>query len=1089
MSDFFNSTENKYKLIDLLGKNPKNHEIEAIFPSDFVYTEKQAQMPKAADLAAKLTQAGLTILKPRDIPTLERFNVLEVPLLTKELTNYLEEQEDVGAFPLDTQLPTGDTSFIPKYYPTFKSNKYDHSLYNQILYQELQSHDITYHGNKEFIQLLDSTTREKVFCSGTIDGMINRLKDMNDIRQSRKEYKGKPLKRKGFIRYMEMLHKQLQMPRAGGGYVADELGIKDVKSNALELGCSLFYKYFPIFSADLHPDFPGLFNGPFSFVIPPEPITDEQGNIMHDEYGNQLMSEFDDYLPPIGQQKKAGLPWLTSTKGMEATSALILAETFWVQLNEIIQKADVRHKDETDAKLRELLMEYWYLGCGLLFPKAEVYVRSELMQKTRNIWSMPFSTHDLIGIVSNIVVKDSTNILNDPSSLSLYKFSPYHGGMDSAILKALSITESTCWVYADNIYLIYLNEDKSIDWYSIDLTKCESQVQPEDAAFLMYYFLTRGHCRTDGAAMFSTTWAYYCLYIYPNLVADSTALIGNIQIKMPGEGSGHGLTAQCNFVKAAQFCIGWELSGKPKPNTNEFDNVVIRTGIHLKIETTIMDLQSHLNRSIQSAPDDGYFGNGEDGPPSTPPYVVELDLLGYGAFYSKHHDLFIPILMPERLAASTMLPKRNVNAIKGELQNADFYYNYVRYQAMRVMGCFNYSPVDKALTELSNNIRNKLIRRGDDFEKNMKVALSAMEISTALEDIEIPSMFIITPEWITALHSPKDEGMNIEDRYAHKVESYETKHFTLDRLITGQLKLDLCITEDINTMVRAIKKSLELQLPFDSNKLKKSNMYSLIVDKMAMTADAMGLQHIINNKVFEKTSVKIDDIEEAINPRKAFHLPPGHKIGALAARTKAPKKPMPLMTVVEHDRSEIVHPKPVKTAEPLPDTVEVLRKALEEERKRFNELQEQMKALTMIRRQERKEGSKLTKMNEPEEVVPEKAVRKQRLPDPDDYFFYYNQKNKPFAEYIFEYKPSTLTKDAEMLMSQSKIPYVIKNPGVYKGLYDKVVSHYGGVDAFLNKLDDLDAPYPPTFDDVQEKYDEIKADFIKKLDKARRERI
>lgn len=724
MSDRFNSNEAKEKISSLLSlkasefTREQGRPIEEAFPEFF-------QFPKikltSSELSSLLKQHNITTYKPSTIPTLEKMDV--IGMINPDIDELLNLDDGQAL------LPVGDTEFIPRYTPKYSATNYDLKLYKQLIFQYLEDQN-----SELFAQSVGDMLKvpeQYVFSTGTPQGQISRMEQMNII------HNGLNGKRKPKS-CIELLTKEM-VNQAG---------------SPMEAACSVLEYYLPLNKPTEFMDggWPGLFNRPSYFVsLNPD-----------DSY---------DYLPKIGKDKIAGLPYVGDTKGKRLIEALVLADNLMAQTNDVIRSASPEANiqiqglkspltDQPAAKkMKELFENNWYLGCGQLFPKMERYEIDSIYKKTRNIFAMPFPTHILSSLISNPVTEKSPNFMSADTP-SLAKFSPFHGNLDYLLQKVVfESTESTSLIYADNWYIIFKEEDGSKTWFSLDQEKAESQAQFDDFRLLSYYLLTRGHV-VNGQPAFNLTWMAMAMIVIPVLISDPTVLLSNIQFVFPGMGSGVSWTFLINHIRSSMIDAKWRRVGKPRPGSKEFtDKVLEPCGCNLKIEYEALKIDEQLTNLKRDTPDDGYVSNNAQERASlNPTPYVKLDLLGWGAAYSRAIDKYIPVLEEERLKLSVMLPTKDESHDYKDKPWQRHSYEVARLEALRLVGGWRIAPLDRALKNNAQDARTKLLRMKKLTREELQDAFNRTEFGAELDASEINLVRPVEFDDLIILNSPKPES-------------------------------------------------------------------------------------------------------------------------------------------------------------------------------------------------------------------------------------------------------------------------------------------------------------------------------------------
>lgn len=743
MSDRFNQQEPKRRILQILKLDPKSSTlpVENYFPAFF---RPEMPFPKQGDYVKWLTEFGVTTYKPQAIP--DDIDQDAHGLLNPGLDPLLDEVSS------RLTLPWGDGEYLPKYTPHHFSNNYDKKLLKQIVYFWLEDPH-----TQDFDDLVTDcvkTAEEKAFCTGSYRGQISRLKGVYDIA------KGSNGKKKP-VSVFRML---------------PEAVVKEYPGNRYEAVCAVMRKYLPLNRAyryqnpggPVYPaegeeatpfdnDFPGLYDPPSYFV--------------NSETGM-------DFLPPIGYNKMFGLPFIGKTKGERVLEALVLSDSLFEGLAAVIKSTPfeannykqgyrvpqiyANEQKPEDNKLKQLMQDFWWMGAGPLFPKAERYVQREIFDKTRNIYAASYPLHIICGLVSNAVVRFSPNCLDVWETPSLYAFSPWHGNLNKLIAHMLKERKTTSFVYADNWYIAYWENDK-MTWYSLDQEKAEAQLQYDDVRALAYYLLTNGHISEDGKPMFGLTWFYLAMNILPAFLHDPIGLVKNFQFKIPGMGSGVGWTFLLNHIRTSVLDAKWRSMGMPKPGTPDFEaKILIGQSANLKIELEVPDFEAKLQEAKANTIPNGIMQQLDpytDAPPDKPVPSVRMDLLGWSAAYSHALDEWVPVLDDERFLASLILPVKDENYKYKDEPWAPYEYTLAAKTAMLMVGGWRYAPVYKALQNLITEARLKLTKLHHDSEAELREAFSRTEFAA---ELDLPPELKLTKPLTNAdyilLHLPKEKG-------------------------------------------------------------------------------------------------------------------------------------------------------------------------------------------------------------------------------------------------------------------------------------------------------------------------------------------
>ncbi|ABW07822.1 RNA depended RNA polymerase [Paralichthys olivaceus birnavirus] len=648
MSDIFNSPQNKASILSALMKSTAGDVEDVLIPKRFRPAKDPLDSPQAA--AQFLKDNKYRILRPRAIPTM-------VELETDAALPRLRQMVDDGKLKDTVSVPEGTTAFYPKYYPFHKPDHDevgtfgapDVTLLKQLTFFLLENDFPT---GPETLRQVREAIATLQYGSGSYSGQLNRLLAMKGVATGRNP--NKTPKTVGYSN--EQLAKLLEQT----------LPINPPKNEDPDL------RWAP------------------SWLI----------NYTGDQSTDKS------YLPHVTVKSSAGLPYIGKTKGDTTAEALVLADSFIRDLGKAATSAD------PGTEVKKTITDFWYLSCGLLFPKGERYTQVDWDKKTRNIWSAPYPTHLLLSMVSSPVMEESKLNITNTQTPSLYGFSPFHGGMDrimTIIRNSLDTGEDLVMIYADNIYI--LQDDT---WYSIDLEKGEANCTPQHMQAMMYYLLTRGWTNEDGSPRYNPTWATFAMNVAPSMVVDSSCLLMNLQLKTYGQGSGNAFTFLNNHLMSTIVVAEWVKAGKPNPMTKEFMDLEEKTGINFKIERELKNLREVIMEAVETAPQDGYLADGSDLPPHKPGRAVELDLLGWSAVYSRRMEMFVPVLENERLIASAAYPKGLENKTLARKPGAEIAYQIVRYEAIRLVGGWNNPLLETAAKHMSLDKRKRLEVKGID---------------------------------------------------------------------------------------------------------------------------------------------------------------------------------------------------------------------------------------------------------------------------------------------------------------------------------------------------------------------------------------
>nr|APG76080.1 RNA-dependent RNA polymerase [Hubei birna-like virus] len=768
MSNLFNAAQNRVTILQLLGvskDNPSNNTV-SYFPKIFAPPDTRIS---AEAINSTLRTHHIRILRQAAVPEVEEIAPSQVTVFNQDLTR----ETDYNAQPCDSlSLPIGKRGYLPKYYPNFFARPYDEAFFSQLLYQLVIRTPETgpdgYESQEQTFDKVLNTVRTHAYGNGSITGMAARLNAMGNIRHGIGKHKPKSLFDIGFGTYLEV-------------------------SEILD-------SYFPI--PPIPNDHPGLTLTPSFLINPDEGVS---------------------LLPHINIDSMAGCPYSQSEKKKtHVYDGLAACDMFLQGINKILQEAP--GPDEADKKLKTLMADFNWMRMGYLFPKAERYAIKEWETKTRCIWSAPFATTLLLGIVSTFPSQAMPNALFFDTPC-LAKFSPFHGGLQVILDKALA-PGTHPFIYADNIYLSWEEDDGTHTWYSLDLEKGEANATPDKAAAAIYHLLTRGWSTQDGAPRFNNTWVTAALRFGPHLIVDPICVLGNQQFNFPGQGSGNALTDKINLVISAIVVdrllhtnvpgVGreprdrrtlMELRPSNDPESDFQKKFLSYLGVNVKVETEIKNLEKALADCKANTPDEGFLGSVpvEKSPTKTPP-TVRVDLLGWSAAYSHFHSKFIPILDEDRLFKAAVLSRGFEDRfVEKGTPTAAIYerlYKVAKHEAIRLIGGYLYAILDRACAAIAENERSALTKTLQKLafapdERFWNEALKRTEFGEELPDISIQQP--LTGAAIRALNEgtptptlAQQAGM---DRMAHRQAFSEQQAAlqktslsqVLNRLATGRV--------------------------------------------------------------------------------------------------------------------------------------------------------------------------------------------------------------------------------------------------------------------------------------------------------------
>lgn len=845
MSNIFNTSENKQKISEILKKTigDKNAEVITLIPP---WQEPKGLVDGPASMAKYLMSNNYKIYKPRAIADLEPvpteqvfagYNILEVP-------GFLEQHPYL-------ELPVGKMEFLPTYRPTHYSSRVpDQRLLNQMVYQAI--YNVEGQGLDEQVRKAYEVADGYMYGTGTYQGQLQRLIDMRAIRRGDRD-SADPKKGKN-------------KPN----------GVKEVKIEGTEYDGkrTTVFSGYEAMALILEQTLP--IPAPINLAKdgPSPPLLYLPGDLVMESEGETL-----DELPTIRVKTSAGLPFVKkpgTKKGEVLAESIAIADGFMLGLSNALKVTDEGKQVEA---ITTLLEDYWYLGCGLLFPKAERYKRSDWLKKTRNIWSSPTPTHILLGMITDPIMRNNYNNCINTETPSLAKFNPFEGlPIIAELMMRASKGDSFELIYADNIYMFYEEEDGTFTWFSLDLEKGEANATPEDASAVAYYMLTRGWLDESGAPAFSPTWAFFAMNIAPLLIVDPTCLIMNQQIPFPGQGSGNSWTFLINHVISSKLWNEWGRQGKPRPGSDEWAALCKKMGVNIKIEREELDMPSQLKKCMETTPKSGWLQEENATGPSVETIpVVNLDLLGFSAAYSNKLGKFVPVLDEERLWPSAVYPKKMENRDYKDQPHMLAAYDVIRYNAVRYMGGWAYRGLDLSCQVLAKGQLEKLTENYD--VKHFKMELTKMsEFGDLFEDsptvdltVEMNEEFL---EMLNRERTPKPENItewvyNPILRNSHAVRLRMTPE-KLDVKLKEALTRGLLVNASRAKLSQYIKKMQERPKSFNYQEKQALAYMDTALQQMRELKEAMYLPYDVERLKIEPGFAR--NQEQAYNPVVAFKL-------------------------------------------------------------------------------------------------------------------------------------------------------------------------------------------------------------------------
>jgi hypothetical protein len=682
MSDIFNQESAKSSFLGLIRRQgivTDSTNILEYFVGQIEEVPRIYGDLKMGGLAKYCIEHNIPIQKPRGIPE-------DVIIVAKDVFG-AKGVSRLGINPdTEMRMPLGKRVVIPFYNPNHSVTDPLYSCISAYSYhlamllattpEKLQDTDWIVLG-QEIVDTLNTVR----FCTGTLDGQMNRLAQGTAIKEGLNgKHKNKSFRELGLTVQLvsEMLAETLPL-------------------NQDVMGFTLTHKL-------------------IGYMYTPEEAE---------------MLGVDTDIPSVRAARSAGLPFGSKKKGDVSLEALALADSFLVLVSDTIGGDSVElkprsavgkaYKDPVKAaeEFTKLIMEnlsgdYWYMAASMLFPKAERYVYADIKTKTRNISAASFITHLLGNQITFGPAENALNALNcSRPTPSLAKFSATQGGMDQFVNILLEADVTSSWVYADNIYMYYPRSDT---WYSLDLEKGEANATREMAMAVAVYFLREGWSDESHNPLFNQTWAYIAMYVIPLCVVDGISLIGNLQLSNPGQSSGNPWTFLINHVCSTILLHFWTQAGKPEPsNAAAMEELKQKSGIDFKIELATKDVVKRLrdlpDKSIPIK--DNRRGR----------TFVELDLLGWDV---THTDFgYTPVLARDRLVKSFACPQPPRGAFRYRFM--EIIHKYVQAFGLLSCGAWAYPVMSRVVTEYMENYWLK-IKVAKPLDENDEMAAELMEI-------------------------------------------------------------------------------------------------------------------------------------------------------------------------------------------------------------------------------------------------------------------------------------------------------------------------------------------------------------------------
>jgi hypothetical protein len=691
MSDVFNERTAQFKIEDVLKG------VDYRGPPPTLGIAPHLSLPAgtvtdAASAARFLASHKIKVLNPLTIPQLQPVPPEDFFDMDPDFRVYLDRRP-IGP---DLLLPEGPARFIPKYDPSHRSANPSAQAWNQLIWQYLNNDDLDPQASSAVIIKVTDAAKTKRFGQGTAEGQLARYVDMWAVRHGLKgKTETKNLQEAGYTW------------DTFGSWLTETTGIKR-RSLMTLLETTLPLTILP-------DDLPGLYNYPAAYQ--------HQGSLTTPE-GEFEVPQSGTFLPPVANGSKAGVPYEKQDKIDVIPEALAIASRFLSDVNDLIVGAS------TTKPYREVLERYWYLSCHAIFAKGERYDIGQWTKKTRNIFMTPFPTHLIGSMLSSPAMTNCVVNADTMDTPSLAKWSPWHGGLQRLLNKAVS-AGNHAFIYADNIYVSFEVEQGHHKWVSIDLEKGEANATPQHASAVAYYLLTRVFIDMEGNPRFNPAWAVTLTQLIPALVVDSNLLIYNLQLRMPGQASGNPWTFLINHVLSSIIVDvlfdnyvatkgkGLKISDPSEQAT--IDRLTKKTGINMKIERVVPNLEKSMSDAIENTPTTGILQQTlplDVSGPNLP--LVDLDLLGWAAAYSTALQQFVPVLDPSRLFPSFILPKgdHQMTVVAPQMSSrtiAKMLYPIARYESLIAVGAWAFPAMHKTCEVLAENARKRVLAKFENL--------------------------------------------------------------------------------------------------------------------------------------------------------------------------------------------------------------------------------------------------------------------------------------------------------------------------------------------------------------------------------------
>lgn len=319
----------------------------------------------------------------------------------------------------------------------------------------------------------------------------------------------------------------------------------------------------------------------------------------------------------IERQSDAGPMWATGSAVVTREEVLPqdfdLATTIYKALNTSspLVQAKQNAKGEilnTDEYSRAFWKHFGWMRTSRMKPKAEVYSRTELMTKTRNIFVTNSSAFLMAAMVLKAPHQKMPTVIDNDETWNMIGFSPYHGGMNKFVQKVIAKGSNFRCAYADNIYITATSEKGELCFVSMDGEKMEASIKRKDVMFEAYRSL-------KAFDKVSTPYVNYVEKVLPHISVGTYSLLGGDQIYVPYMASGVQGTAYYNTTKSILYLDALKQNPKIFLSGDKYVLVGSRaceenSGAIFKIER-VTPLSTILNTGVLEE--------------------VQLDLLGFNA--------------------------------------------------------------------------------------------------------------------------------------------------------------------------------------------------------------------------------------------------------------------------------------------------------------------------------------------------------------------------------------------------------------------------------------------------------------------------